>query len=154
MAENKILGLSPNPEGEIGISQFNKIIEKLKEKGVIINIPLQKSIYYEELKSHDFYNHLNLEYQIEEIYNIIVSFWKEKIVNVSFLTNPKGSEFLVSTIDLYFHNKILEVIENTNEIIFKFKNDPLKVIGHLIGKNGIRIKELSKLVRKKVVIKQ
>jgi hypothetical protein len=108
------------------------------------------------LKQENFYDHLNLEYQVDSIKDRIIAFWKECIFKAKM---PYASNFLLVNFTYYLNVNEplpwLEIIEEESGVVFKFNKDPLNLVPHLIGKQGRVIKEMTKIIGKRVeVVKQ
>jgi hypothetical protein len=157
MEMNKVLGLTPNPEGNsIGVSQLNEKIEKIKEKlkkeyGFEINCDLKKSIYYNDVFDGLDFESFDIDFITNVIFKKIFVYWCEKMKQAGKLVIGDHVAFFL---DYYQEKGILRIIENENEVIFQFKDDPLRQIGRIIGKQGKNIKKLSQIVGKKVVVRQ
>jgi hypothetical protein len=129
-----------------------EILEKLKEWGFEINVKnIEKSIYYNDVFDGLEIQEFNLDFITEVVFKKIFVFWCEKMKEAGKLIQGDHVSFFLN---FYLENNFLKIIENPNEVIFKFTNDPLKQIGRIIGKGGQNIKKLSAIVGKRVVIKQ
>jgi hypothetical protein len=129
-----------------------EIIEKLKEYGFEMNVKdIKKSIYYEEVFKDLEIEGFNEDFITNVIFKKIFVYWCEKMKSAGKLIQGDHVSFFLN---FYLENNFLKIIENPNEVIFKFTNDPLKQIGRIIGKGGQNIKKLSAIVGKRVVIKQ
>jgi hypothetical protein len=129
-----------------------EIIEKLKEYGFEINVKnIEKSIYYNDVFDGLEIEGFNIDFITNVIFKKIFVFWCEKMQQAGKLIIGDHVPFFL---ELYLNNNFLRIVENENEVIFYFKQDPLKQIGRIIGKGGQNIKKLSAIVGKRVVIKQ